>query len=81
MGGGHLERALPNAFVELEHTPTPVYLGVILDRTLSYSSHVAKVKAKTEARNNILKKLSNTKWGASPSTINYNSTSSLLLNS
>ena len=54
---------------KLEHTPTPVYLGVILDRTLSYSSHVAKVKAKTEARNNVLKKLSNTKWGASPSTI------------
>ena len=40
---------------KLEHTPTPVYLGVILDRTLSYSSHVAKVKAKTEARNNVLK--------------------------
>ena len=38
---------------KLEHTPTPVYLGVILDRTLSYSSHVAKVKAKTEARNNV----------------------------
>ena len=54
---------------KLEHTPTPVYLGVILDRTLSYSSQVAKVKAKTEARNNVLKKLSNTKWGASPSTI------------
>ena len=27
------------------------------------------MKAKTEARNNVLKKLSNTKWGASPSTI------------
>ena len=54
---------------KLEHTPTPVYLGVILDRTLSYSSHVAKVKTKTEARNNVLKKLFNTKWGASPSTI------------
>ena len=28
-----------------------------------------KVKGKTAARNNILKKLSNTKWGTSPSTI------------
>ena len=54
---------------ELEHTPTPTYLGVTLDRTLSYSSHINKVKAKTAARNNVLKKLSNSKWGANPATI------------
>ena len=54
---------------ELEHTPTPTYLGVILDRTLSYSIHIAKVKGNTAARNNVLKKLSNSKWGANPDII------------
>ena len=54
---------------ELLHTSHPVYLGVTLDRTLSYKQHIKKVKGKTAARNNILKKLSNTKWGTSPSTI------------
>ena len=48
---------------ELLHTSHPVYLGVTLDRTLSYKQHIMKVKGKTAARNNILKKLSNTKWG------------------
>ncbi len=54
---------------ELQHTPHPVYLGVTLDRTLSYKQHIQKVKAKTASRNNILKKLTNTRWGASPATI------------
>ena len=27
---------------KLEHTPSPIYLGVTLDRTLSYSTHIAK---------------------------------------
>ena len=53
----------------LEHIPNPVYLGVTLDRTLSYKEHIHKLKCKTSARNNILRKLSNTKWGAYPATI------------
>ena len=40
-----------------------------LDRTLSYSTHITKVKAKTAARNNVLRKLVNSKWGTHPSTI------------
>ena len=28
---------------KLEHTPSPIYLGVTLDRTLSYSTHITKV--------------------------------------
>ena len=47
----------------------PVYLGVTLDRCLSYRVHVEKTKAKVSTRNNILRKLANTKWGASPNTI------------
>ena len=42
---------------QLEHTPSPIYLGVTLDRILSYSTHITKVKAKTEARNSVLGKL------------------------
>ena len=48
-----------------EHIPKPVYLGV----TLSYKEHIHKLKCKTSARNNILRKLSHTKWGAKPATI------------
>ena len=55
---------------KLEHTPSPsTFLGVTLDRTLSYSTHITKVKAKTAARNNVLRKLANPKWGTHPSTI------------
>ena len=54
---------------KLEHTPSPIYLGVTLDRTLSYSTHITKVKAKTAARNNVVRKLANSKWGTHPSTI------------
>ena len=53
----------------LEHIPNPVYLGVTLDRTLSYKEHIHKLKYKTSTQNNILRKLSNTKWGAKPATI------------
>ena len=54
---------------KLEHTLSPIYLGVTLDRTLSYNTHITKVKAKTAARNNVLRKLANSKWGTHPSTI------------
>ena len=48
---------------------TPVYLGVTLDRSLAYKYHIAKTKAKTGARNSILKKLTNTNWGTDARTI------------
>ena len=53
----------------LEQIPNPVYLGVTLDRTLGYKEHIYKLKCKTSARNNIRRKLSNTKWAAKPPTI------------
>ena len=53
----------------LEHTINSTWSRVILDRTLSYSTHIAKVKAMTVARNTVLKKLPNSKWGESPATI------------
>ena len=54
---------------ELNYDNYPVYLGVTLDRTLSYSQHVKKVKAKAAARNSLLTKLANSNWGADPKTL------------
>ena len=47
----------------LKHNNT-VYLGVRLDRTLCYKTHIEKTKMKVNARNNIIRKLANSKWGA-----------------
>ena len=47
----------------LAYSHKPVYLGVTLDRCLTYKDHIAKTKAKTGARNSILKKLANNNWG------------------
>ena len=54
---------------KLPHTHTPVYLGVTLDRILSFKHHIQKAKAKVCARNNILAKLANTQWGATTTTL------------
>ena len=48
----------------LEYITKPVYLGVTLDRTLSYKEHIQKLKCKTSARNNILRKAVKYKMGA-----------------
>ena len=45
------------------------YLGVTLDRTLSYKEHMPNTQMKVATRNNLLRKLSNSKWGANASTI------------
>ena len=47
----------------------PVYLGVTLDRTLSFAQHAKNVKAKIATRNNLLGKLANSSWGANPETL------------
>ena len=55
--------------VDLENTTHPKYLGVTLDRTLRYKQHIQNTKMKVATRNNILKKLANSKWGTNASTI------------
>ena len=55
--------------VDLENTDTPKYLGVTLDRTLSYKTHIHNTKMKVATRNNLLKKLANSKWGTNARTI------------
>ena len=54
---------------KLENTPHPKYLVVTLYRTLCYKEHMHNTKMKVATRNNILRKLSNSKWGANASTI------------
>ena len=51
---------------ELVNTPHPVYLGVTLERTLSFKEHVAKLWRKVSTRNNLLYNLANSSWGADP---------------
>ena len=53
----------------LEHVDFPVYLGVTLDRTLSFAEHVRKLKLKVGTRNNLLCKLANSNWGTDPKTL------------
>ena len=50
----------------LKHDPHPVYLGVTLDRTLSYKEHLVKTAGKLKSRNNLLMKLAGYSCGAMP---------------
>ena len=53
----------------LSNTTTPVYLGIHFDRTLCYNTHIEKTKMKVNTRNNIIRKLANSKWGCKASTL------------
>ena len=55
--------------VDLENTAYPKYLGVTLDRTLNYKQHILNTKMKVATRNNLLKKLADSKWGTNARTI------------
>ncbi len=55
--------------VELENQAYPVYLGVTLDRTLSFKQHIMKTRKKTNTRNCLLRKLANSQWGAKAKTL------------
>lgn len=54
---------------ELEHCFTPKYLGVTLDRSLTYRQHCLNTKQKVAARNNIIRKLIGNDWGAQPQVV------------
>ena len=53
----------------LKHDPHPVYLGVTLDRTLTYKDHLEKTAGKLKTRNNLLMKLAGSSWGAHANTL------------
>ena len=51
---------------KIEHDVGPKYLGVTLDRKLSFKQHCLNTAAKIRIRNNLLSKLTATTWGANP---------------
>lgn len=53
----------------VKHNYQPKYLGVTLDRSLTYKSHLIKVGAKLKTRNNMIKNLAGTTWGADGETL------------
>ena len=59
---------------KLDHTHSPVYLGITLDRSLTYRNHCLKTHAKLSSTNNLLGNLHGTNWGACPHTIRTTAT-------
>ena len=48
---------------------TPAYLGVKLDRTLTYRDHLTALRGKVMARTALIRRLAGTSWGASTPTL------------
>jgi hypothetical protein len=48
----------------ITHVYHPKYLGMTVDRTLSYKPHLEKTVIKVNSRVNLVRKLSGTKWGS-----------------
>jgi len=48
----------------LRHERHPTYLGVTLDRTLSYREHLTKTAGKLKNRNNLLMEITGSTWSA-----------------
>ena len=48
----------------LKFDSNPKYLGVTLDRSLTYKEHLHHVAAKINARNSLLYRLAGSRWGA-----------------
>ena len=53
----------------IRHEDSPKYLGVTLDRTLSYGKHLENTKQKLKTRNSILRKLAGSTWGSGANTL------------
>ena len=53
----------------LPHNPHPRYLGVKLDRQLTYRQHIEGLRGKVMARNNFIRCLSGSTWGANAKTL------------
>ena len=53
---------------KLDHTHSPVYLGITFDRSLTYRNHCLKMRSKLSSRNNLLRKLHGRNRGACPHT-------------
>lgn len=54
---------------QIKHNQHPKYLGITLDRSLTYNIHLEGVKRKIKSRVNIISKLAGSSWGASVDTL------------
>ena len=54
---------------EIRNTKHPKYLGVVLDKTLTYREHLTRLSAKVKTRQSIISKLSSSTWGADANTL------------
>ena len=62
----HQANLRPNLLgCQLRFNPSPIFLGVTFDRTLSYSKHVSSLKAKFFPRLKALRCISASFWGPS----------------
>jgi len=52
-----------------EHTTFPKYLGVTLDRSLTFKQHCENTRQKINARNSLIRELTGSTWGANPHTL------------
>ena len=64
---------------KLDRTHSPVYLGITLDRSLTYRNHCLKTRAKLSSLNNLPRKLHGTNWGEWPHTMRTTATVSLTM--
>jgi len=67
---------LDSQCIKYDHQPT--FLGVTLDRTLSFKPHLTKTATKLKNRNNLLTKLAGSSWAANADTPNIHISSLLL---
>lgn len=54
---------------KVKHNSHPKYLGVTLDRSLTFKRHLEITGQKLKTRNNIIRKLAGTTWGAKAETL------------
>jgi len=53
----------------VNYNPTPKYLGIILDRSLTYKTHLDNIVAKISIHNNIIQKPVGLNWGTDSFTL------------
>jgi hypothetical protein len=58
----------------IPHENNPRYLGIKLDRSLTYGPHLLALRNKVKARNNIILKLTGTTWGSSAEVLRTSAT-------